>query len=168
MLKHKFLFLALGASLAFTACKKTDAAYEATQSHEAKAPEAAAASFKPVADWKSSQQDKFRIQYGSVQDSAITADIVSNGLVLVYAKDGNNIQSLPFQSQQSDVFWYYQIAEGSVLVSCDVYGSAQASAPDVRYFIFSKQKLSELEKNGRSKADLVNLSYDEAKALVNQ
>jgi hypothetical protein len=164
MFKHKILFLAIGATLAFSSCRKTDAAYETTQENAAHATETTSASWTPVGDWKSSQQEQFKVQFGTIQDPAITADVVNKGLVLVYAKEGANIQSLPYQSEQSNSFWYYQIAEGSLLVSADVYGTSNAAAPEIRYFIFTEQQLNELEKSGTSKAEIMSLSYEQASA----
>lgn len=166
MLKHTSLLLALGATLTFTACKKTDAAYEPSAAPQAEATTTATA-WKAAGEWKTSQQEQFKIQYAILEDKAITADVAAKGLVLVYAKDASGVQSLPYQSSQSDVFWYYQVAEGSVLVSCDVYGSAKASAPEFTYFIFSEEKIADLEKSGKSKGDLMNLSFGQAAALAN-
>lgn len=168
MLKHTSLLLALGAMLTFTACKKTDAAYEASAAPQAETTATTTATaWKAAGEWKTSQQEQFRIQYAILEDKAITAEVAAKGLVLVYAKDASGIQSLPYQSSQSDVFWYYQVAEGSVLVSCDVYGSAKASAPEFTYFIFSEEKMNELEKSGKSKGELMNLSFEQAAALAN-
>jgi hypothetical protein len=98
--------------------------------------------------------------------NAITADVVNKGLVLVYAKEGSAIQSLPYESEQSKSFWYYQVAEGSLLVSADVYGTSSATAPEVRYFVFTGEQVNEIEKSGTSKAELMNLSYEQASALA--
>ena len=101
-----------------------------------------------------------------MSDSSVTADIVSNGLVLVYKKSGNDIESLPFQDRSSKVYWYYQVSKGSIRISGNNAASQNVSGQSFSYFVLTPEKIAALQSNGKTKLDLMQLSYDQAAALL--
>lgn len=174
MNKQKFSILALSLALMVTACKKND--LQSSQA-QANATAAAAAStvktsqFKAVGNWNNFKQDKFTSFYSKIEDSTITSSVVSKGMILVYKKSGNTINALPFDEKgNNDIFWYYQAAQGSLLITSDVYGSNQSlpAAQSFAYFVITPEQLNTLVANGQSKAGLLNLSYEKALALLNK
>jgi hypothetical protein len=177
MNKQKIAILALSLSLMVTACKKNDLQSSQAQANATASTAAAAATsaktseFKAVSNWNNTKQDKFTSFYSKVADSSITSSVVSKGMILVYKKSGNTVNALPFDEKgTNDIFWYYQAAQGSLLISSDVYGTSQTlpAGQSFAYFVITPEQLSTLVANGQSKAALLNLSYDKAVALLNK
>lgn len=138
--------------------------------------------WNPVTQWEVADQGTFSVRYVTINDSAITADVADNGLVLLYKKSGNTINALPFEegtagNTQSVTdasgstpanYWYHQVAEGSLLISCDQY--TKTAAPDAannfKYFVITPAKLQHLQTNGYTPEKLMDLSYADAATLL--
>lgn len=170
MNKLKLPALALGLVLLATSCKKTDLQHPslpAAPTATAVAP-AKASGWKNLTNWTSVKGNQFTTFATRVSDSSITADVAHNGLVLAFAKNGNSIQALPFQEKDArGAYWYYQVANGKILVNCDSYINTQpASATGLRYFVFSASRLKTLEAQGYSKIKLMQLTYEDLSSLV--
>jgi len=164
MNKRNLFALGLGLVLFATACKKQD--LEAAQP----APETvtAPAEWKTAGNWSTSQEERYTAQSTSMQDDAITSAVVENGLVLVYMKDGNSVESLPYrQKGATEAFWYYQISEKTIQLNADVYSANQATGEKAfNYFVISPEKLKSLEEQGHTQASLMALSYEAASTLL--
>jgi hypothetical protein len=125
--------------------------------------------WKSSSDWKVAVQESFSVYYLNISDASITADVVNEGLVLVFKQGGKTSSSLPVEEKSTtgSQYWYHQVTEGNLLISADTYGAAKA--PDasnaIKYFIATPQKRAELEQKGYSLDRLMSLSYAEVAEL---
>lgn len=171
MNKHKLSILGLSLMILITSCRKVDV----QQDKQAAVPAAAVATTKEatsskvsawqtVTGWKSNKEEKYTAFSTTISDNALTSATIANGLVLVYMKSGDNTIALPSQEKGSNKYWYYQASEGQLTINCDVYGTNQqiGQAPDIKYFVISEQQINELETAGKSKMNLIGLSYNDA------
>ena len=182
MKNMKLPILGLSLVLLVTSCKKDDLKEDSIQDATASSVEATKAdtqNWKTVTQWEKADQGTFSVHYFTIADSSITADVADNGLVLVFKKDGNNIHSLPFEetkasSKQSDNttasanYWYHQVADGSLLVSYDVYNTPATpeTASSFKYFVITPDQLNTLQTNGYTTEKLMGLSYADAANLL--
>ena len=166
MYKSRLLIAALSAGLLLTACRKTDLQKPTITGDIQKE---FAGSWKPLA-WTSQQQENNTVHNGSVHDENISASVASDGLVLVYMKDAKSITALPVEDKADGQvsFWYYQVSEGRLEIISDVNGIAKAPGNDVtfKYFVVTPEQLNQLEKDGHSKARLMDLSFEAARELL--
>ena len=123
-------------------------------------------------EWKEQKQESFTVTYTTVEDAGLTASVADKGLVLVYKKEegtGTTLQ-LPYlqQDAQHHNYWYYQVVEGQLLISCDVYGSGDATIQNsaFQYVVVSPESLATLFHQGYTREALMNLSYTEVKAAI--
>jgi hypothetical protein len=165
MNKHKFLILGMSLALFATSCKKQDTQAEKTTATEA----VQTSEWRAAGEWTSSKDEQYTSYSTNIQDKSITADVVENGLVLVYAKYGNEVFSLPHQSKGAvNAFWHYQVSENTISIDVDVY-SENASIDNKQnfgYFILSADKIKSLEENGHTISELMTLNYENAKNLL--
>jgi hypothetical protein len=153
-------------------CKKNDFREESsevqqTSNEVSEAPLTVAETWQSPSNWEQSKQKKYTVFYTKITDEAITADVVSKGLVLAYQKNGEAIQSLPYEDKKSSSYWYHQISEGSILILCDSYGTySPASGNSFTYLVITPDELKTLQANGHSVGDLMSLSYDQVKSLL--
>lgn len=182
MKNMKLPILGLSLILLVASCKKDDFKEESTSdaSTSVAANDATSLSWKPATNWEKADQGTFSVHYFTIADSSITADVADNGLVLVFKKAGNNINSLPFEeTKASDAketastatspnYWYHQVAEGNLLISYDVYNTpANAdNANSFQYFVITPEKLNSLQTDGYTAEKLMGLSYAEAAKLL--
>jgi hypothetical protein len=158
MNKQKCFMLALCVALLATSCRKQDFMYEQ--------PAAAASEWKSISAWSAATEGSNTTYSAAINDKGITADVVANGLVLVFMKTANGVESLPFQ-QQGNTFWYYQVAENNIEMNAGVTGNAKPEGqPSFAYFILTAEKLKSLEEKGHSAASLMSLTYENAAALL--
>ena len=166
MNKHKFLIMGMTLALFAASCKKNDLQGDNTPAAEAAVQ---TTEWKSAADWSSSKEEKYTSYSTSIQDKSITSDVVENGLVLVYAKYGNDVFSLPHQSKGAvNAFWHYQVSENTIAIDVDVY-SENATIDNKQtfsYFIISADKIKSLETNGHTVSELMTLTYENAKNLL--
>jgi len=127
--------------------------------------------------WETADQETFSVRYFTIADPAITADVADNGLVLLFKRTGSAINALPFEESATEStdqttnanYWYHQITEGSLLVSCDVYTSKTNTdaTSAFKYFVITPEKLQTLEADGHTTEELMSLSYADASSLLN-
>ncbi|MGZ5190998.1 MAG: hypothetical protein ACXWCZ_08240, partial [Flavisolibacter sp.] len=73
--------------------------------------------------------------------------------------------SLPFEETINGLknYYYYQVIEGNIMIAIDVYGTkinpAQKSL--FKTVIFNETSITDLEKTGKNKVDLMNLPYND-------
>jgi hypothetical protein len=166
---NKLSILSLAALLVFAAsCKKADYLPTTTPATTAAS---ATSPWKSLSGWQSKNYDKTTVFSSSLSDSTLSAQVVSKGLVLAYKKTGTTIHALPFSEKVAGVSyqWFYQVKPGGLQISTAVQGSS-AVAPSTDhslvYFVITAEQLSRLEGQGKTKAQLMNLSFEEAQALL--
>jgi hypothetical protein len=160
MKSYKLTILGFGLMLLIASCKKEDvkANVPAASSVESDS------KWNSIANWSSSKTDNVTTYFSKVSDSSITANVANAGLVLVFKKSGNTIQSLPVQEQ--DVYWYYQVSKGSLRINSENNSGQNLNQQSFSYFVITPQQLSTLEASGKTRFDLLDLSYDQAAALL--
>ena len=157
---RKFFILGLSAALLTASCRKQDLVQENT-------PAVAPASWTSVSNWSSSTEENQKAYSSSISDKGITADVVENGLVLVYMKSGNAIESMPFHQSANNTYWYYQVSENSLQLNADVPSAGKlGEGQSFSYFIVTAERLKALEDKGLSQDELMSLTYEKAAALL--
>jgi len=163
MNNHKFLILGLGLALFAASCKKQDL--------EAKQEDAVVTQteWTNANNWTSSKEESYTSYSTIIQDKSITADVVENGLVLVYMRNGRTLSALPHQQKEgANAFWYYQVSENTITLSADVFTANMQ--PDNKqyfsYFIVSSEKIKALGEKGHTMSELMTLSFENAKSLL--
>lgn len=165
MNKHKLSILALAAVMLVTSCRKIDVTPENSMpAPTVTVPNAAASSaWRTAGSWGTSNEGKS--QRATFQDSVISSNVIENGMVLVYKKSGNDIKALPLQ--EGGAYWYYQASKGDLTISVDAAEkTSNTNGTSFRYFVISEQKLAELEAAGKSRFELMDLSFADAEALL--
>jgi len=154
--------------LIVSSCRKEDVQAPNVSKADASATSVAKVSgWMPLNNWSSATNDKTTTYFSKLSDTAINADVAKSGLVLVYVKNGSQTQALPFQDQATNTYWYYQVSKGSVRINGDASSASQNfRGRNIFYFVLTSQELSALESKGKSKFDLMQLTYDQAAALL--
>lgn len=161
MKKSTLAILGLGIILLIASCKKEDV--QTNTSTNTVSASASTSQWKSLG-WTNSTSANTTTYFSKISDSSITSNVVSGGLVLVFKKNGSAIQSLPVQD--NNTYWYYQVSNGSVRVNGDNGSEENVKAQLFSYFVITPEKLSSLQAQGKSKIDLMQLSYDQAVALL--
>ena len=164
MKNYKLTAFGFGIMLLVASCRKNDLVAENNIAPVAQT--VASAKFNSLSSWSSSQAENTRTYFSKVSDSSITADVAKSGLVLVYKKEGNSVQSLPFQEKDGKTYWYYQVANGSIRINSDNNSGQDLAQQSFAYFIITPEKLASLEAGGKSRFQLLDLSYEQAAALL--
>jgi hypothetical protein len=179
----KFSILGLSLLLLTASCKKEDFQETNQTDAETVATETAQAGWQSATNWETVNQQTLSVQYFTINDDNITDEVADKGLVLVFKKNENAINALPFEEANAGTakaeeaganeksnanYWYHQVAKGSLLVSCDLYTASATpnTANSFKYFIITPEKLQSLEKDGYTTDKLMNLSYADAASLL--
>ena len=115
-----------------------------------------------LSDWSNLKTQNSTTYFSTFSDSTITADVASTGLVLIFKKNENDIQSLPFQEKDGKAYWYYQVSKNKIRINSDNSNGESLNRQSFSYFVITPEKLSVLEANGKTKSDLLQLSYEQA------
>ncbi|MGN6294554.1 MAG: hypothetical protein ACTHMV_17530 [Chitinophagaceae bacterium] len=100
-----------------------------------------------------------------ISDATIDSSILSDGVVLVYSKENNNINTLPF-GLTSNIQWNYEIKNGSILISANTTQAIAAlNGWQFAYVVVPEKKIASLEDNGISLDKLINYSFTDAEKL---
>ncbi len=99
---------------------------------------------------------------GTVSETALNADILADGLVLLFAKQGESIVTLP--STVGGTEWSYEIATSSIALRANSTETLGTSV-SVRYVVIPAAKIKSLETSGITRNDLMNMSYEKASSL---
>jgi hypothetical protein len=117
-------------------------------------------------EWVGVEQPQYSIFFTNIKAAAITAEASEKGMVRVFKiNDSGTSESttLPFEETigSAKYYWYYQITEGNIMISVDVYGSKinPAEKSLFKYVILSNDVVDGFEKKGTSKSDLMSMSY---------
>lgn len=149
-----------------TSCKKEDV-QQLNTSKTTSASSGNKGSWNSLSTWSTVKADSSTTTYFSnLSDTAISADVVQSGLVLVFRKTASAIESLPFQDKSTGTYWYYQVSKNLLRIDGNNKVSGQnADGQAFSYFVFTPQQISNLEAKGKTRLDLMQLSYDQAVAL---
>jgi len=118
-------------------------------------------------EWTGVEQPQFSIFYTNIKAASITADAAEKGMIRVFKINNSGTSSesiaLPFEETNGAQknYWYYQVTEGNIMISVDVYGSKTNPAEKslFKYVILSNEVVDGFEKKGTSKSDLMSMSY---------
>lgn len=162
MNKRNFFILGLSAMLFAASCKKQDVVpAENTK-------DVVQSEWKTMGNWTSSKEDGYTAYNNSIDDKAITAEVVENGMILVFIRDGNKVESMPYQQTgKNEAYWHYQVSENNIQLNADVSGARSLDKlQSFIYFIISPDKLKALEAQGHSQDELMTFTYDKASTLL--
>ena len=148
--------------LLIASCKKEDVQVKNTAASTV----SSTSQWKSLTNWSNSGSDNQATVSSKISDSTITSNVAAGGLVLVFKKSGTDVQSLPFQQDNSKTFWYYQVSKGSVQINVDDNSADNLNSQSFSYFVITPEKLSSLEANGKTRLDLLQLTYEQAAALL--
>jgi hypothetical protein len=173
----KFSILGLSLILLAASCKKDDFQESNETATETTATQTSDAGWQTAANWETVNQETFSVQYFTIADENITDEVADNGLVLVFKKNAGAINALPFEEANAGTakaeestanYWYHQVTKGSLLVSCDVNNTSATpnTANSFKHIIITPEKLEALQSDGYTTEKLMNLSYADAKALL--
>jgi hypothetical protein len=161
MKKYKVSLVGFALMLMVASCKKEDVQVKNTPASTTASP---APQWKSLTNWSTSTSDNQTNYSSKLSDSTITGSVATGGLVLVFKKSGSTIQSLPFQETESKTYWYYQVSKGTVQVNSN--NNQNLDQQSFSYFVITPEKLSGLEASGKTRLDLLQLSYEQAVALL--
>jgi hypothetical protein len=161
MKKYKVSLVGFALMLMVASCKKEDVQVKNTPASTTASP---ASQWKSLTNWSTSTSDNQTNYSSKLSDSTITGSVATGGLVLVFKKSGSTIQSLPFQETESKTYWYYQVSKGTVQVNSN--NNQNLDQQSFSYFVITPEKLSGLEASGKTRLDLLQLSYEQAVALL--
>ncbi|GAC1418148.1 MAG: hypothetical protein NVS9B7_07650 [Flavisolibacter sp.] len=170
MKKHKLSILGISMVLLITSCKKNDVLQPEAAKATAGVQKTSGPSvqWKPVTAWTTTKMENVSLFSSTIEDAAITAAVAGNGLVLVYKKNSAGVNALPFQENGTNNSWYYQVSQNTITINCNSNsGQSLGNSHSFSYFIISSEKINELVKKGHSKIELMQLSYENATALLN-
>lgn len=106
--------------------------------------------------------------------SEITDVNSEKGFITVFTSgiEGNSPRALPFEENVNGqkYYWYYLVKKNSVMIAVDAYNSKTNPAINSRFqtLVFSGSALSEIENKGKTKEDLLHLSYDNLGRLLSK
>jgi hypothetical protein len=166
MNKHN-LILGLALVSIFTACRKNDLpANEATEPQPLVAEVKATNNWKSVSSWSSNASGNTTSFSSRLEDTRLSSDVVTKGLVLVFMKKGENVVSLPFTEEGTKLNWHYQVSDNVLQINGDASGTTKVSSEQISYFVISPEKIKSLEAEGTSKIDLMSFTYEKAAAVL--
>ena len=162
---HFHLFAAILVLATLASCSKMDAELPASPEASVTVPAEAMDSKKwnRPASWTASSVEGQSVYSVSFTDPALSTENLKKGLVLVFARNSGEIQSLPFSEAGQN--WYYQASQNALEIV--VESAVAPSKTEFAYFILSKEKIAELSVKGYSKNTLMSLTYESAQTLLN-
>ena len=173
MIKHKISILGISLLMFAASCKKTDVLHKEqgpkTDAVAAKSNAAAGSTeWTSPAIWNATKATGFTTYSTSINDPSITNEVLQSGMILVYLKNGNSGKSLPFKHKEGvEQYWYYQAAKNHLQINSDAYTTEAVNINNsFKYFVLSKEKISELQKSGTSKLQLMTLTYENAEMIL--
>lgn len=108
---------------------------------------------------------------GEIKNNAINSEVIESGMVLVFGKANNQVQSLPFQENNTNLrYWYYHVSEGSVLIQASAAAkSAEVTTPqDFAVVVLKADQLEQLEADGTTRDMLMGMSLEQVSAVLNK
>jgi hypothetical protein len=164
MKNYKLPLLGLSLVVLIASCKKEDV--QAKNPDKNLSAVSNTIQWRSLSDWSGLKAEDVTTYFSKISDSAITSSVVNSGFVLVFKKNGSDIKSLPFQEQNSNTYWYYQVSNGALRINSENNVGQNLITQSFSYFVIPPDKLSALEASGKTKMDLLQLSFEEAKTLL--
>jgi hypothetical protein len=167
MKNYKLPLMGFAFVLLITSCRKEDFQENSSTTTSATT---TTGSWKSLANWSTARvNDSTTTLFSLISDTAISEAVANSGLVLLFKKNGSRIQSLPFEDKSTGTYWYYQISKG--LLRIDRNNSTTSAknfdGQTFTYFVFNPEQISTLAAKGKTKLDLMQLTYNQALELVN-
>jgi len=167
MKNFKLPVLGVALLLTIVSCKKEDVNKTNTESQAiSSSGSLQEAKWVSLNNWSLSTTENVATYFSTMSDTLIVNDVAKSGLVLVYKKTGSEIKLLPFQEKDTKTFWYYQVSNGSIRINSDNNDGKNLNQHSFSYIIITPEQLSTLEASGKTKFDLMQLSYKEAASLL--
>jgi hypothetical protein len=131
-------------------------------------------------DWSAATQvekadrTSHTVFYTNIKAPDITAETANESLVRIFKKDNSgkiSSRALPFEETNGSqkAYWYYEVSEGNIMVSVDVYGNRDNpfANSSFKYIVMDDTDMQKLLSKGITKKDLKRLSYDDLNQLNN-
>lgn len=118
------------------------------------------------ASWTAVNQPSHSVFHTQIDANNLNAD-VDKSVIRIARIDPSGTAStkeLPFEetrgSQKS--YWYYEVMDGSIMVSVDVYGSRDnpAAKSSFKYVALDNKAVQTMEAKGFTRNSLMKMSYD--------
>lgn len=165
MKNYKLPLVGFALVLFVSSCKKEDV----RQANTPNSPSSSSVSgaWNSLNNWSTIKaNDSATTYFSQITDTAISAAVAKSGLVLVFKKDGEAIQSLPLLDKSTGTYWYYQVSKGALRIDGNIAGSqGNFNGQSFSYFVLSPEQISNLEGKGKTKFDLMQSTYAQAVAL---
>jgi hypothetical protein len=165
-MKNFKLPLGFALVLLITSCKKEDVQLNSSKTSLTDTK----GTWNSLTNWSTTKVDDSTTAYFSlVSDTSISEAVAKSGLVLLFKKNGSAIQLLPFMDKSTGTYWYYQISKGLLRIDGSNSGSSQKNfdGQTFSYFVFTPEQISMFTAKGKTKLDLMQLTYTQALELVN-
>jgi hypothetical protein len=134
--------------------------------------QASESDWMPATQWNTAERPTHTVYFTNIKTGNITAANANNALVRIYKKDNSgkiSSTALPFEENvgSQKLYWYYEINEGEIMVSVDVYGSKTnpLTNSSFKYIILDNATVGDMESKGISKKQLMRMSYEDLNNL---
>lgn len=159
------LTLMASIALVIMSCRKTDKFEEnkPINRSESAVNEAKGSGWITATNWQPLQTTNSFVNYFVISDSNITPAISMKGLVVVYKKIGNTINTLPFEetAEGKKISWIYQVSKNGVSIIKE--GSSDFSTKNNNdtffYYVIPEESLNILLNRGYPREKLIQLSF---------
>lgn len=166
------LTLIASVALAIMSCRKTDKIEDnkLTNNSESAGKEVKGSGWISATGWQPLLTKNSFVNYFVIIDSNITPAIAIKGLVVVYKKIGNTINTLPFEetAEGKKISWIYQVNKNGVSISKE--GSSDFTTKNNNdtffYYVIPEESLNILLNRGYPREKLIQLSFINMKALL--
>jgi hypothetical protein len=114
--------------------------------------------------WNKVELPSHTVFYTNVKTN-VSSETEDKGMVRVFkSSNSSTSQSLPFEETVNNhkYYWYYQVTEGNVMISVDVYGSQQnpATTSAFKSVVLTKDAVTNLEAKGNSRTALMTMPLE--------
>jgi hypothetical protein len=108
--------------------------------------------------WNKIELPSHTVFYTNVKTS-ISAETETQGLIRVFkSSNSSTSHSLPFEEtiDGQKNYWYYQVTEGNVMISVDVYGKNNPTTGSAfKSVVLNKEAVTKLEAKGNTRSKLM-------------
>jgi hypothetical protein len=115
--------------------------------------------------WSKVELPSHTVFYTNIKTS-ISAETESQGLVRVFKSSHSSAtQSLPLEEvvNGKNFYWYYQATEGNLMISVDVYGSAENPATTAAFksVVLTRGAVTNFETKGNTRTSIMTMPLEE-------
>ena len=169
-MKKQFCAIAiLALLLTASSCSKLDVQESLPETVTVAEPDAEAPEWTSVSSWNLRAGSDIRL-FETTLPLSVSAPTAESDLVLVYARQGSAINQLPFETEDGNgsVSWYYQVTGTNVRIFASPNSGSNSFTTDLQFscIVIPAAKREELETAGYAHSYLMELSYKDAKALL--